>query len=612
MGSSKYSKHQLQTAQGALYLIDHVGDPPPGMNFRQFTDQAISKHLERHSYYSPKKEEGHLTMFDLGAMRRRLRDLWIKNINFRTCTLPQLEGEDLVDTLLRKGTTEIFQREMLSNRYKYDRITFSESDLPGHADSISEAEGDEDDVAQAKAQVDQEGEQLEDEEAVGGARHQAEIKKLSRRAAAHRLSPTKDSDTSFKPMQDDMSSEGENDVYFDVNDKLEGVNKDNTGRQVESEAAFTSSAEADPAYVIEVKSESEDIEGVNAKTKSPKRRGRPRKHAATASTQSAHVLLPPAAEELRALQVTSPVIPAVPIQMQYVPATPKFSRPAEPAPVGQELRVPGEETIQDTDRTWSGTVKRKRQEVNSFFNAKDEDAAERPTKRQDNKTTIKLGPRVRNSNNILPGVASSSKSTMETSAPILTQAAPLEREPEHTRLTAAEVVDSPSSQQADPKQNLKDARSTVTEVTDSQLTQQAVSSQASDTRRHPASFKASEQTRNFERFYRTIESATRKVITSIGQLADSVGSLDPSPPQSLEALYTRCWGSEWEAVRLQLTKAHVFTVEEVAMSLISAFLYDNVFNQHASVPEIQAKQSELKGTTGKAILRMLDMNNGGK
>jgi hypothetical protein len=109
-----------------------------------------------------------------------------------------------------------------------------------------------------------------------------------------------------------------------------------------------------------------------------------------------------------------------------------------------------------------------------------------------------------------------------------------------------------------------------------------------------------------------IEVATDEVIASIGDIGGSLSSLDPKPSDRLEALYTRSWGSQWEAERVRLTKDYVFTVPEVVMSLISAFLYDNVFNQHASTLEIQAKQSELKGATGRAILRMLDLKNEGK
>jgi hypothetical protein len=158
-------------------------------------------------------------------------------------------------------------------------------------------------------------------------------------------------------------------------------------------------------------------------------------------------------------------------------------------------------------------------------------------------------------------------------------------------------------------------RPTVPEIKDTQSTQEAASSHDTEPRRQPAappSFKADEQARKYEKFYRMIEVATDEVIASIGDIGGSLSSLDPKPSDRLEALYTRSWGSQWEAERVRLTKDYVFTVPEVVMSLISAFMCDNVSNQHASTLEIQAKQSELKGATGRAILRMLDLKNESK
>jgi hypothetical protein len=109
-----------------------------------------------------------------------------------------------------------------------------------------------------------------------------------------------------------------------------------------------------------------------------------------------------------------------------------------------------------------------------------------------------------------------------------------------------------------------------------------------------------------------IERATDRVIKSIGDIGNSVSFLDESPSKRLEALYTRCWGSDWRAVRGRLTKEQVFTTPDAAMSMISAFLFDNVLNQQASIQEIQAKQLELKGTMGRAILRTLNLEGGGE
>ena len=152
----------------------------------------------------------------------------------------------------------------------------------------------------------------------------------------------------------------------------------------------------------------------------------------------------------------------------------------------------------------------------------------------------------------------------------------------------------------------------VEEVKDSQPSPRAASTQDSEQQPKLAPFDAGEQGQDFENFYIMIERATDRVIKSIGDIGNSVSFLDESPSERLQALYTRCWGSDWRAVRVRLTKEQVFTTPDVAMSMISAFLFDDVLNQQASIQEVQAKQLELKGTMGRAILRTLALEGGGE
>jgi hypothetical protein len=78
--------------------------------------------------------------------------------------------------------------------------------------------------------------------------------------------------------------------------------------------------------------------------------------------------------------------------------------------------------------------------------------------------------------------------------------------------------------------------------------------------------------------------AVDRVLNCIGQnLSEYPTALDPDPPQRLLDLYVRCWGKDWEEVRLRLTRNYCFTAPQVAMSLVAAFLYDNVFDQDASL-----------------------------
>lgn len=61
-----------------------------------------------------------------------------------------------------------------------------------------------------------------------------------------------------------------------------------------------------------------------------------------------------------------------------------------------------------------------------------------------------------------------------------------------------------------------------------------------------------------------------------------------------------------------MTRDSAFVTADVTMSVITAFLFENVLNQQASIQDVQAKLLELKGTMGEAILRTLDLENGGK
>jgi hypothetical protein len=63
---------------------------------------------------------------------------------------------------------------------------------------------------------------------------------------------------------------------------------------------------------------------------------------------------------------------------------------------------------------------------------------------------------------------------------------------------------------------------------------------------------------------------------------------------------------------VKLTRDSAFVTADVMMSVISAYLFENVLNQQASIQEVQAKLLELKGTMGEAILRTLDLENEGK
>lgn len=72
--------------------------------------------------------------------------------------------------------------------------------------------------------------------------------------------------------------------------------------------------------------------------------------------------------------------------------------------------------------------------------------------------------------------------------------------------------------------------------------------------------------------------------------------LDPNPSQQLQKLHARCWGENWREARHKMTHAYqrsVFSEREVAMSLISAFIFDNVLNQEESIEVIRERLHEV-------------------
>jgi hypothetical protein len=166
-------------------------------------------------------------------------------------------------------------------------------------------------------------------------------------------------------------------------------------------------------------------------------------------------------------------------------------------------------------------------------------------------------------------------------------------------------------------EHASDVRLVEKEVQDSQSPRPAASNQNNEQQPQreqqpqPPPFDIDGQGQDFERFYERIMMATDHVIRSIGKISNSLSCLDENPSERLQALYAKCWGSNWNAVRAKLTEENYFTTPEVAMSVISAFLFDNVFNQQASIQDI-AKQLEQKGAMGKAILRTLNLESGGK
>lgn len=100
--------------------------------------------------------------------------------------------------------------------------------------------------------------------------------------------------------------------------------------------------------------------------------------------------------------------------------------------------------------------------------------------------------------------------------------------------------------------------------------------------RSPIRLDISVLTKELERLKQDTSRAVDDVLSYIGRnLFHYPTALDPDPSQRLLSLYVRCWGENWEEVRLRLTRDYSFTAPQVAVSLVSAFLYSNVLDQEA-------------------------------
>jgi hypothetical protein len=103
-------------------------------------------------------------------------------------------------------------------------------------------------------------------------------------------------------------------------------------------------------------------------------------------------------------------------------------KPATPTFVSQRPRLPndGKEGIQSQVRTWVGTAKRKRGDVNfdDMINSSADDTAVRPAERKDSKLALKLDPKPGHLNTAQTSAVPLSKPAVDTSAPIVVDATP--------------------------------------------------------------------------------------------------------------------------------------------------------------------------------------------
>ena len=575
------TEQQVQVAQGALFLIDNIGSPPPNADFRLFMNNAIADHLKRHTYYYQQRNlPGRVN-------RRRVTSNWMREW-FKTLLgkvsgslhQSELQGENAAEKLLRRRTTQGFSAEVLS-KYGYDKATFSEADLPGYSRHPGVAED----------------EEATEEDEITGTK-KASPRKLMRGSSGHFTSPWKmptgasQAASPSKNLQkssrapEDIESEKDDDEddrhssYSDANDDF-GV------RDNQAELYLQAQAPASPltrGNQSTARAMTREVEKFASRLELPEEHGGdlPKQQASHLAATSTTVTesIPPsllsAAQDnntphlpSRALNALDNVLSRIEKRNGSNPEQDGLKQPSARSPVD------------------SGKRKREEEDLGVSL---DDEITLKPTERKKSKTSIKLSRHVGHPQVVIPSATSPPKASSELTFGAST---PLAADATHG-------VEDPRGMQPE-----------VDEVKDSQSPQRTASSQDVEQHPQPAPLDAEKQGRSFEKFYQKIEVATDRVIASIGKIGNSVSFLDESPSERLESLYRRCWGSDWDALRVRLTEDYVFTTPEVAMSVISAFLFENVLNQQASIHDIRAKQLELKGTMGRAILRALNLENGG-
>jgi hypothetical protein len=112
--------------------------------------------------------------------------------------------------------------------------------------------------------------------------------------------------------------------------------------------------------------------------------------------------------------------------------------------------------------------------------------------------------------------------------------------------------------------------------------------------------------------YSAIQQATDAILSSIGQIRNTPSPLQPNPSDPLKDLYARCWGSQWEEMRVRQVGDHVFTTPQVTASLLSAYLYEKVLTERVRLEEIVSNVLEMGGAIGEALLEEFDISGRGE
>lgn len=121
--------------------------------------------------------------------------------------------------------------------------------------------------------------------------------------------------------------------------------------------------------------------------------------------------------------------------------------------------------------------------------------------------------------------------------------------------------------------------------------------------------------RQMKKLQQDVELTALDILACIGRIQNMPCPLDLNPSEHLAALYRRCWGAEWKECAANAVKDGSFRTPFNMMSLISAFLYNKIFNKQAYNKEVAQDlitQLQASGPTGEAILKALDWSRRGK
>jgi hypothetical protein len=116
-------------------------------------------------------------------------------------------------------------------------------------------------------------------------------------------------------------------------------------------------------------------------------------------------------------------------------------------------------------------------------------------------------------------------------------------------------------------------------------------------------------------FHKDVEMSASRTLECIGGLDNAQCPVILGPSNALAALHTRAFSTDLEAVSLVAIKQNSFCAPQVILSTISAFPYDRVLSQEASVQKIAQDLTELlqsNGKLGEAFLRELDLSQRGE